>query len=155
MFQSNSNNIKTIVFISLLLVSNTIVSQTDSLYIKSYNEKISVKVFSSKKFVFLSYDQGKEESDTYMPNNPAEIGLGLSINNTVLSFSYGYGFDFLRDKQKGKTKSFDFQFHNYGHKYVLDIFYQKYKGFYLHDSDSKEQPLIFPNLSINQYGVFG
>lgn len=146
--------VRIFIFLVFIFTTSLTFAQIDSSYIKPFEEKISIKAFWAKKFVFLLHDQGKEESDTYMPNNPFELGLGLSINNTVLSFSYGYGFDFFRDKKKGKTKSFDFQFHNYGNKYVFDIFFQRYKGFYLEDDDSKNIEL-FPNLSVNQYGVFG
>ncbi len=90
-----------------------------------------------------------------MPNNPVNIGLGFAKNNSVLSFSYGYGFDFLRDKSLGKTKSFDFQYHNYGRKFVFDIFIQKYEGFYVDEGNSMKEYILCPDLNIRQYGAFG
>lgn len=91
----------------------------------------------------------------YMPNNPLEIGLGLSVNNTVLSFGYGYGFNFMRDKKRGKTNSVDFQFHNYGRKYTFDFFYQKYSGFYLEEDNNHKEFKLCPDLKINQYALYG
>ncbi len=115
---------------------------------------MSVRTFLAKKFLFLTqeFKDGKEK--IYMPNNPFEIGLGLSVNNTVLSFGYGYGFDFLRDKKYGKTRSFDFQFHNYGRKYAFDIFFQKYKGFYM-EEDKVDGFILCPDLRIDKYGLYG
>lgn len=128
-------------------------SQVDSTYIGSYERKMALKGYLLKNFLFI----GKEKDDemvTYMPNNPVGIGLGVAVNNTVLSFSYSYGFDFMRDRKFGKTKALDFQFHHYGRKFVFDLFVQRYRGFYLED-DKNNFLGLFPDLRIRNYGVFG
>ena len=128
-------------------------SQVDSSYIGFYEQKLSVKLYLSKNFIWLSevVEEDPEKDIVYMPNNPANLGVGLSWKNSVLSFSYGYGFDFLRDKEFGRTKSMDFQFHNYGRKHVIDLFIQKYKGFYIDEKDV----ILYPDLQIRQYGLHG
>lgn len=108
--------------------------------------------FMVKEFVFL-YVETPAQDVEYMPNNPMELGLGFSWNNTVLSFAYGYGFDFMRDKKLGKTKSFDFQMHHYDRKYVFDLFVQRYKGFYREDRKQKDTYVLCPDLQVQQYGV--
>lgn len=113
-----------------------------------------IKVYTSRDFIFLNHTD-PEKDIMYLPNNPVNIGLGISRKNSVLSFSYGYGFDFLRDKSLGKTKSFDFQYHNYGRKFTFDIFIQQYKGFYSEDDNNKSEKTICPDLDVKQYGAFG
>ena len=129
-------------------------SQNDSSYIKPYNQKYSIQVFSEKKFIFLG-DKIKGEYDKmYMPNNPVNLGLGLSIRNTILSFSYGYGFDFTRSKHKGKTESFDFQYHYYNRKITVDAYLQDYKGFYINDDDKDSFFGLAPDLQMKYYSLF-
>ena len=126
-------------------------AQIDSTYIQPFDEKIAVRTFLMKKFIIMAHEsdaEGVEES--FVPNNPINIGVGLSVKNTVIDFWYGYGFNFMRDKKRGKTQSLDFQLHNYGRKFVFDIFLQQYKGFY-----NESNKMIHPDLQIHKYGVSG
>lgn len=93
---------------------------------------------------------GKDK--VYTPNNPPNIGLGISVKNTIINLSYGYGADFMRNKDYGKTKSFDLRIHNYGQKVVLDLFIQKYEGFY---DDESKYVILYPDLKVYQYGISG
>jgi len=138
-------------FLSLVRVS---LAQIDTTYIQQYKHKLIVTGFVTRDILFLAVD-GPDKSQMYMPNNPAELGFGLSWNNTVLSFSYGYGFDFLRDKKLGKTRSVDFQAHHYGSKLGYDLSLQKYKGFYLEDDNSSADFILCPDLMVQQYGLSG
>jgi hypothetical protein len=85
---------------------------------------------------------------TFTSNTPLKLGFGISLNNTI--FDFGYGFNFRREKEKGKTKSFDFQMHNYGRRFVFDLFIQRYQGFYNDESKNIE---IYPDLKVQNYGV--
>jgi hypothetical protein len=101
--------------------------------------------------LMLNVESGGIEK-SYIPNNPPNIGLGITIKNTIIGFSYGYGADFMRDKKYGKTKSLDFQIHNYGQKIALDLFIQQYKGFYDDEHGGLD---LYPDLDIHQYGLSG
>ncbi len=90
----------------------------------------------------------------FMPNTPMNLGLGISIKNTIIDFSYGQGLSFMKDKEKGRTKALDFQIHNYGRKFIIDLFVQKYRGFYIAD-DAGKNVQLYPDLKIQQYGAFG
>jgi len=142
-------------FLLLLILTPAIcLSQVDSTYIRDYERNLSVSGLITKKFINLSQDIDSKTSKMYLPNNPPTIGLGISLKNTVVSFSYGYGFDFMRDKSKGKTKiDWDIQFHHYNRYFVVDVFYQKYKGFY-EDDDANKNYIICPDLKIRKSGVF-
>lgn len=125
-------------------------AKVDSIYIKPYDQKLSIRVYQGKSFIFLTHETEDEEL-SFQPNNPLAIGVGFSLKNFFFGLNYAYGFDFMRDKEYGKTKAFDFQFHNYGRQYAIDLFIQKYKGFY----SDEEELLLFPDLSITQYGLYG
>ncbi|MEN9919888.1 MAG: hypothetical protein RL662_2324 [Bacteroidota bacterium] len=136
-----------------ILISKVGFAQVDSSYIGFYSQKISTKVFLGKKNITL--EEKLEQDRVFRPNNPLDIGLGISINNTVISGSLGYGFDFLRDKKRGKTKYFDYQLHNYNRKHVLDIFYQRYSGFYIEETGSQTKLILAPDLRVSKYGILG
>lgn len=126
--------------------------QIDTTYIKTYKQKLAIRIFSAKDLMLLTQESPSGEDKTYIPNNPVKIGLGLSIRNTILNLKMGYGFDFMRDKEYGKTKSFDFQLHNYSRRLALDLFIQRYKGFY--DEDESIRPIrLYPDLEMKQLGV--
>jgi hypothetical protein len=87
-------------------------AQIDSTYIQPFEENIAVRTFLMKKFIIMTHEseaEGIEES--FAPNNPVNVGFGLSIKNTVIDFWYGHGFNFMRDKKLGKTQSLDLQLH--------------------------------------------
>lgn len=144
-----------LLFLLIILIPVKCLSQVDSTYIGFYDLRLGVKAFVARDFVFLAQETKGQEEVTYMPNNPAKIGAGFSVNNSVISFGYGYGFDFLRDKKKGKTKSFDFQYHNYGRKFVFDIYVQQYEGFYTEDGPDGGNLRLYPDMEINQYALYG
>ena len=125
-------------------------SQVDTTYIKPYNQKISIQAYMAKTFLILTHQMESVEK-TYQPNNPPTIGVGIAISNTIIDVSYGYGFDFMRNKEQGKTKSFDFQLHHYNRKFLIDLFIQNYKGFYMDDPEL----VLCPDLKVESYGLHG
>lgn len=137
------------------IISIAAYAQIDSSYIKVDEQQFAVKAYTAQNLFFINKTIGEDEV-TYMANNPMAIGFGCAINNTILSFSYGYGFDFMRKKSYGETKSLDFQYHYYGRKFVADIFFQRYKGFYKDVDDAKDNEIVtlYPDMSVNMYGAF-
>lgn len=138
----------------LLFISPSIYAQTDSTYISSFGDMFSVRTYLSKDLLHLLMDSDAdtESSGSYIPNNPPKLGLGFSINNTIISINYGHSFSFLKKKDGIKTKSFDFQLHNYSRKLVLDVYAQRYKGFDW-EEDRGNNSLACPDLKIDLYGA--
>ena len=120
--------------------------KTDTAYIADYPQRVMLSGFISQSSVQL----GKDEKD-YIPNNPLRAGVGISIKNTVINFSYSFGIAPLEQDGKGKTKSSDLQIHHYGRYFVLDLFYQKYKGFY-NDAEGDEATL-YPDMYVRNLGA--
>ncbi|WP_264525099.1 DUF4421 domain-containing protein [Flavobacterium sp. N502536] len=129
------------------------IAQTDTTYIKPFENKASVRTYLSMKFISLQQETNGDIKK-FMPNTPMNLGLGISIKNTIIDFSYGQGLSFMKDKEKGRTKALDFQIHNYGRKFIIDLFVQKYRGFYIAD-DAGKNVQLYPDLKIQQYGAFG
>ncbi|HCO67510.1 MAG TPA: hypothetical protein DIT04_07125 [Dysgonomonas sp.] len=128
-------------------------AQIDTTYIRPLGHRLSVRPFIAKAMLFMNHEFESGEETNYLPNDPPKIGLGVSFNNTIISFGYGYGFNFMTDKAYGKTQAIDFQFHNYGRKFVFDLYFQRYKGFY--DDQNSKNIKLFPDMEIRQYGAYG
>lgn len=128
-------------------------AQIDTTYIKPFNNKLSLRTYLSLKSISMEQGTGKDIKQ-FMPNTPMSLGIGVSVNNTIINLSYGYSLSFMKDDDKGKTKALDFQIHNYGRKFIVDLFVQKYHGFYTAD-DSNKNIQLYPDLNIQQYGAFG
>lgn len=144
---------KQVVIFILLLTSCMCRAQIDSSYIRPFEHRLSVRPYVAKTLLFMSQEFESGDEISYMANNPPKIGLGFSLNNTVISFGYGYGFDFMRDKKYGKTETLDFQLHNYGRKFVFDIYFQRYKGLY--DAEDENNIKLYPDMELRQYGAYG
>lgn len=124
-------------------------SAVDTAYIRDYPQKILIQGYVSTNEVLLT-SAGK----TYQPNYPLNVGLGIDIKNTVINATFDYGVLSLKSNAYGKTNLADFQVHNYGKKFMLDLFIQQYKGFY--DDGLGTHPIIlYPNLSVSQIGAEG
>ncbi len=97
------------------------------------------------------------EDIIYQPNQSLGTGLGLSWRNYGLSYSWAI--KPLKDTDEyGKTVYMDIQFNYYNRKFGFDIFFQRYKGYYLEDTDSYNiypggAGAIRPDLATTSTGV--
>jgi hypothetical protein len=130
------------------LITNNAFSQTaeDTTYVKNYAERMSITGYVSTNSVEI-----KQGNVYYKPNYPINVGLGFTVKNTVLNLNFDYGVAPLRKQTFGKTRSFDFQAHRYGQHFVLDLFFQNYRGFY----QEKPEIKLYPNMSVRQIGTEG
>ena len=144
---------KELIFIFILsLCSSLLRGQIDSSFIKSFDQKYSVRVFGGAKYTSVNHDiPDKDNKVKYMTNSPGSLGLGFSWKNSSISGSYSLSQ--FRNKTQGKTKSIDFQYHYYQRSFLLDFYIQRHKGFYKTVDDKVED--IYPDLIYHQYGVSG
>jgi len=139
-------------FVLIAVTSYASVAQTagvDTAYIKSYPQKISVRGYVATYSLLLS-GAGK----IYQPNYPLNPGIGFSVKNTIINAEYDYGLIPLKGVAFGKTKLTDIQLHNYGRRFVLDLFVQKYNGFYTSKTNGLDI-VLYPGLSVSQIGAEG
>jgi hypothetical protein len=94
-------------------------------------------VFSTFKNQFISDDS--IDFVYYMPNSDFLLGVDVTI--------YGFGMSFFKNMGSeetdiyGKTEYTDYQFYYFSNNYGIDLYYQKYKGFYIdYDEPEKEIP---------------
>lgn len=126
--------------------------QVDSAYIGSFQRDFSIQTYVYQKSTSLAYEVGDVETN-YRPNSPVGIGLGINYKN--FSLSGGRTFSAFRDKDKGKTELLDFQYHYYGRKFIADVFFQNYKGFYVMEGEKEKAVRLHPDIKLAQYGLAG
>jgi hypothetical protein len=118
---------------------------------REYNHKFDISAHLSKNSIFL---QSNEKY--YKSNTPVSARIGFSLKNTIVNIGYGFSLGDTfgeSDKVNKEVKNTDFidlKLHKYGQNYILDLFFQHYKGFYNDDKDKIE---VYPDLTVSQYGA--
>jgi hypothetical protein len=140
----------------MLLTSRVTTAQYDSSYYVSYDDQVTSRFYFSKKYTSLKLrDAGAKYNLTYRPNTTLNMGVGATYKWATLNLAYGFGF-LNPDRGKGKTKYLDLQFHSYGRKFIIDVFGQFYRGFFLTPSSTNSSGTEYylrPDLHVNQIGT--
>ena len=128
----------------------------DSTYYVSYESMLTSRFYFSKKYTSLKFrDNGENYNLTYRPNTTLNMGIGATYKSFTLNLAYGFGF-LNPERGKGETKYLDLQFHTYTRRFVIDMFGQFYRGFFLtHNSTNSPDTEYYlrPDLSVNQIGA--
>jgi hypothetical protein len=132
-----------IAFFLLLYINVFSQSQHDSLYYKAFPNALTVRIYTVKDyadFTFSSYD--KKANLTYRSNASTNLGVGVTYKNLSANFSTAFGFLNNGIEERGKTSALDFQFHFFLQKWVSDLLFLHYKGFYAVPGNYADE---FPN----------
>ncbi|WP_051293139.1 DUF4421 family protein [Olivibacter sitiensis] len=134
------------VFINIMLSIVPIAAQQpDSAYIRSYPQ-----IIWATGYVSTNTLQVENDNNTFSPNYPINAGIGLGIRNTMVNFLLGHSIVPLKGDKYGKTKAVDLQVHSYGRHHLIDLYYQKYRGFFSEDENTLR---LYPGLSVQQIGM--
>jgi len=139
---------------------NVFKSEIDTNYIQTYPNALTVKSFISGKYLTLGIeDQNGDYSLDYTPNGNSSIGFGFNYK----WIGFGIAFKVINPDEAdryGETDYLDLQTNFYLRKGVFDLFYQKYKGFYLEntsamikDWDDQETFYLRPDIEVVSSGV--
>lgn len=128
----------------------------DTTYIADYHNELIVRGFGSRKYTTYSLqDKGFDEKLRYRPNSPFNVGIGF--NYKMIGINLGFNLPIINDsKIYGKTRFLDLQSHVYGRKLIVDLYLQRYKGFYLSGNDwqiNNNQIYLRPDLITLNAGV--
>jgi hypothetical protein len=140
-----------IIFVLFVLFPNIVSAQYDSAHIAPFKQDFSVGASAYFQFTMLTHTDDNNRSTTYIPNTP--VGLGLSVSTKRFSVSGGIMSNLLRNPEFGETKITDWQFHYYGRKFIADMFFKNYEGFY--SREGEETIVLHPDVKLHQYSVSG
>ena len=139
-----------VVGVPCLLTPHLAVAQYDSDYIAPFDRVVSAGISTYYQPIILSHKTEGESSSTYIPNTP--VGIGLSFTYKNISLAGGIEPPFFRNPDYGKTTFFALQAHYYGRKFLLDLFFSKFRGFYFNKG---ETVFLYPDIRLIQYGISG
>ena len=104
----------------------------DTSYIKSYRDVFTLRLLTSnKKSSFDVSDETNGNTIEYEPNSSLNLGFGFTYKWFGLNLAFNFPFINNDDDIFGKTKRFDLQTSIFSRKYVVDLFFQYYKGYYV------------------------
>ncbi len=108
----------------------------DSSYIQTFPKKIIGRVYTSRKFTKLTFQNESGGNQLkYEPNTTLNFGIGATVKSFTLNLAYGFKFLNKDGIKKGKTQYLDLQSYIYKRNYLIDVYGQFYNGLYLSNSD--------------------
>lgn len=107
-------------------------SEIDTSYIKSYAEIFTLRVgLTNKKNEFEILEKNTEDNVKYAPNSSLNFGMGFSYKWAAVNLAFTLPGTNNDDETYGNTKRFDLQTNIYARKFIVDIVFQFYNGFYV------------------------
>ena len=151
---------KKVLYILFIVISTNLFSQVeaelskstikyDTTYIENVSDKLAIRIYNIWKNTELKLTE--LNTNKYLliePNGSTNIGIGFNYKWMGLGVAFGMPFINNDDDVYGKTKRFDFQLNLYGRTMGADIYFQRYKGFFISNPDmlvswdKKEYPIL-------------
>lgn len=151
------------VLISLLIsLSFAAMAQVDSLskgnYYKSFPRQVTGRLYLSKKYTdFLMRAPGQFNDLRYRPNNAFNAGVGATYGAFTLNLGFNLGFLDRNRDERGKTRFLDLQTHIYPKNWVIDLYGQFYRGYFLSPRGravaDAEKFYLRPDVKVNMMGA--
>jgi hypothetical protein len=123
----------------------------DSLFIKDYDNLLSVTLpFSSSYLMVDLTDKTSKSVLNFRPKQDLNVGLGLGYQWLGLSYSVAPGALNPTDKTRGTTRYNDYSFSFSGRRFILDLYFEQYQGFFINNYASfpkqskADTSLLFP-----------
>ncbi|WP_143081029.1 DUF4421 domain-containing protein [Chitinophaga rupis] len=136
-------------------------TQNDSAYITDHTRDLNLRLYGGRKYTYYDVvDRKLNKEVLYRPNNNFIVGVGA--NYKFLDINLGFSLpDVEHNKDRyGTTKYLDLQTHIYLRKLVIDLYWQRYKGYFLADQGGplgnvlEDRPrLLRPDLRTRNYGA--
>lgn len=124
-------------------------NKTDTAYIKDLSNKLDIKIYNIWKQTELTLTELKTNKELQIkPNGTTNIGMSFNYKWMGLGIAFGMPLVNNDDSIYGNTKRFDLQLNIYGRRMGADIYFQRYKGFYISNPsqlvswDKKTYPLL-------------
>lgn len=132
----------------------------DTTYIENLSKQVNVFIYSKSKYNRLSIKNKTTNKELkYTPNDL--IGLGIGFNYKWMGLSVAFNLPFINndDDKYGRTKRLDASMNIFAHQYLVDVYFNYYKGFYIKNPEildtafdkSGAYPTI-PSMGSNNFG---
>ena len=128
------NKIISVLIISVLMVSQAKGIKRDTTYIKDLSKNFILKIQTSGRSTELDL-KNLQVNKTFelKPNDSRSIGLAFSYRWLGLGIGFTPGYMNNDNKIYGKTDRIDLQINSYSKMYLINFYFQWYKGFYVNN----------------------
>lgn len=139
----------------LLLFSPNAIQAQDTTYYVDYKQHLTSRLYTSRKYTSLVVnDKFNDYQLRFEPNSTLNLGVGATYNDLTLNIGIGFGF-MNPDRGTGETRYLDLQAHMYPKNFVIDLFGQFYRGYFI-ERFNGDMPgvlgTIYPDLRLNMIG---
>ncbi|MDR3048462.1 MAG: DUF4421 domain-containing protein [Elusimicrobiota bacterium] len=113
-----------VIFCSALFVC---AKADNSLYVEDFPQNAMINIFAERDFmtvVSIDFDGFAPKTMESKSNANDKIGIGAGYK----SISFSYAFDITKRSKGIEAKSYDFQFYFFQKQWIIDAFYQYYRG---------------------------
>jgi hypothetical protein len=113
-----------------------------SIYIKTFPDRFFFwPVLKQRQLEFrIEGLQSKDARLIYRPNRPYSLGMGVYLFEVVLELTGSLPTSSHTEEIYGESRARDIQLNMFGKKWGLDIYRQKYEGFYIVDPGNPVPP---------------
>lgn len=109
----------------------------DPAYIKFYRDELTTRIFLSRKQSGLNLSQSLMQPWLkYRTNDNLLVGLGYTYSFLTINLAVKMPFINTDDDTYGKSRYVDLQTHTFFRSYIVDLYLQWSKGFYLSNPES-------------------
>lgn len=150
------------VLLLFLLVTQATVGQhasdsTRSEYIQKFPDKFFIWPLFKKRSLSFDIRNGENEKIKYKPNSPFSLGLGVYLFEVTAEISFALPINEKSQSAYGSTNAREFHANFIGNNWGVDIFRQKYGGFYFNDPSGSPSNNVVkrPDIDLTNTGVNG
>ncbi len=136
-------------------------SKVDTNYIKDLSEHFNLFVYGKTKYKkFGIKNKQSHQEIKYHPNDKFNVGFGFNYKWLGLGIAFNLPFINNDDDKYGKTKRFDAQMNVFAHTFLLDFYFNFYRGYYLSNPkvinsnfDASGQYPLVPSMITSDFGL--
>jgi len=154
--------IRSILFLfSLLIVTHTAASQVNedsvrSIYIQKFPDNFFIWPLFKKRSLYFDIRDGDNRKVQYKPNNSFSLGFGVYLFEVSAEIAFEVPINDKSQSTFGTTDAREFHANFLGNYWGVDIFRQKYNGFYYTDTSGPQDKIIKrPDIGLTNTGVNG
>jgi hypothetical protein len=105
----------------------------DTHYIQSYKYYLTTRLYISQKYTAFTLPSLDNKHILFRPNTTVNQGFGWTYRGFTINLAYGFPGINGDASVRGKTSKLDWQMHLYGRKNTIDVFMQRYRGYYVNE----------------------
>jgi len=128
---------------------------TRSDYIEKFPDQFFIWPLFKKRSLSFDVRRGDQEKIRYKPNNSFSLGLGVYLFEITAEISFEVPINDKSETTFGSTDAREFHANFIGNNWGVDVFRQKYDGFYFADPNSPEVIIKRPDVELINTGLNG